>query len=303
VGVWDDLTATFAPVATFNNSTANVEHVECDFSNYTGNGRRIAFRNVLSNGANYDYSYNYIDDITLSLNEPSSACADGIATNYTEDFDSYTTSTIAATGVTPDCWEMVATDVDDVTGSKAPQVYYKSSFATSGSYTLRMVNRCVYAMPVLAEGVELNTLLLNMSVRQPVKCYQLEVGVWEYDENAQEYVFVPVDTINNTELTMTSVVVDFSNYSGTGNRIAFRNSLNSGARYDYSYNYIDDISLSSNEAKVSVNGSENVIDEMGVENYLESIVVYPNPTTDVVNVQCTMNNVQFTIYNVPITIH
>ena len=31
---------------------------------------------------------------------------------------------------------------------------------------------------------------------------------------------------------------------------------------------------------------------MGVENYLESIVVYPNPTTDVVNVQCTMNNVQ-----------
>ena len=262
VGVWDEQTESFVPVAVVNNSGTGIEEFSCNFSNYSGNGRRIAFRNSLNGGANYAYSYNYIDDITLSLNEPSGECADGISVGHIEDFDNYTTSTIAATGVTPDCWEIVATDVDDVTGSKAPQVYYKNSFATSGSYTLRMVNRCVYAMPEISEGTEMNTLVLIMNVRQPQKCYQLEVGVWEYDENAQEYVFVPVDTINNTELTMTSVNVDFSNYSGNGTRIAFRNSLNSGARYEYSYNYIDDISLSSNEAKVSVNGSENVIDEM-----------------------------------------
>ena len=294
VGVWDEQTESFVPVAVVNNSGTGIEEFSCNFSNYSGNGRRIAFRNSLNGGANYAYSYNYIDDITLSLNEPSGACADGISVGHIEDFDNYTTSTIAATGVTPDCWEMVATDVDDVTGSKAPQVYYKNSFATSGSYTLRMVNRCVYAMPEISEGTEMNTLVLIMNVRQPVKCYQLEVGVWEYDENAQEYVFVPVDTINNTELTMTSVNVDFSNYSGNGTRIAFRNSLNSGARYDYSYNYIDDISLSSNEAKVSVNGSENVIDEIGVERYLEGIAVYPNPTVgelhigavDVQKVEC-----------------
>ena len=37
-------------------STA-VEHVTCDFSGYNGNGRRIAFRNTLSNGKTWDYSY------------------------------------------------------------------------------------------------------------------------------------------------------------------------------------------------------------------------------------------------------
>ena len=36
-------TGSFVPVATFNNSTTNVEFVTCDFSNYNGNGNRIAF--------------------------------------------------------------------------------------------------------------------------------------------------------------------------------------------------------------------------------------------------------------------
>ena len=294
IGVWDEATEEFTPVAVVNNSTTDIKKFSCNFSNYTGNGRRIAFRNTLNSGANYNYSYNYIDDITLSLNDPAGDCADGITLPYEEDFDSYTTSTIAATGVTPDCWEMVLADVNDMPANKTPQVYYKSSFATSGSYTLRMFNRCVYAMPELAGDVELNTLLLTMNVRQPVKCYQLEVGVWEYDEQTQEGVFVPVETINNTELTMTPVTVDFSNYTGNGGRIAFRNSLNSGARYDYSYNYIDDIVLNTNEAKIAVNSNENVIDAIGVERYLEGIAVYPNPTvgelhigaTDVQKVEC-----------------
>ena len=64
VGIWDDATNNFTPVATFNNSTTAVEHVTCDFSNYNGNGRRVAFRNTLNNGKTWDYSYNYLDDIT-----------------------------------------------------------------------------------------------------------------------------------------------------------------------------------------------------------------------------------------------
>ena len=290
VGVWDEQTETFTPVALVNNSTTGIEKFTCNFSNYSGEGRRIAFRNTLNSGTNYNYSYNYIDDITLSLNEPAGSCADGITLPYEEDFDSYTTSTIAATGATPDCWEMVQEDVEMVAG-KTPQIYYKETFATSGSYTLRMADRCVYAMPVLAGDVELNTLQLTMNVRQPVKCYQLEVGVWEYDETTQEGVFVPVETINNTGTDMTSVAVDFSNYTGNGGRIAFRNSLNSGARYDYSYNYIDDIVLNIADAKITEVSNENV---NGVERYLESIAVYPNPTvgelhicaTDVQKVEC-----------------
>ena len=66
MGVWDDATSTFEPVALFNNATTGVEYVTCDFSDYSGNGRRIAFRNVLKSGFSYAYSYNYLDDITLT---------------------------------------------------------------------------------------------------------------------------------------------------------------------------------------------------------------------------------------------
>ena len=67
VGVWED-NGTFVPIATFNNSTTNTEHVTCDFSDYTGSGRRIAFRNINSNSN--AYSYNYIDDVSLIVLMP-----------------------------------------------------------------------------------------------------------------------------------------------------------------------------------------------------------------------------------------
>ena len=67
VGVWED-NGTFVPITTFNNSTTNTEHVTCDFSNYTGSGRRIAFRNINSNSN--AYSYNYIDDVSLIVLMP-----------------------------------------------------------------------------------------------------------------------------------------------------------------------------------------------------------------------------------------
>ncbi|MBR4646482.1 MAG: C10 family peptidase, partial [Bacteroidales bacterium] len=59
---------------------------------------------------------------------------------YTENFDHYTPSTTAATGVEPDCWEVINEDVA-LTEATMPQVYYNANFATSGSYTLRMKNR------------------------------------------------------------------------------------------------------------------------------------------------------------------
>ena len=294
VGVWDEQLLQFTPLAVVNNSGQETESFECNFTNYSGNGRRIAFRNTLNNGANYDYSYNYLDDVHVDYYEPWSFCDNYIESlPYDEDFDGVTQSTIAATGAKPECWEMVKSDVE-MSAGKNPQVYYKESFATSGKYTLRMADRCVFAMPELSSDIELNTVLLTMNVRQPNKCYQLEVGVWEYDDNAQTWVFVPVETINNTETDMTSVSVDFSNYTGNGGRIAFRNTLNGGARYNYSYNYIDDLVLNTNEAKIAEISNENISDAIGVERYLESIAVYPNPTVgelhigamDVQKVEC-----------------
>ena len=290
VGVWSD--GEFYPVALVDNATTGYEDFSCDFSKYDGPAGRIAFRNVLSKGKAFDYSYNYIDDIVVFLGE-TPVCDAVTSLNVTESFEDYTQSTVAATGVMPTCWEVVEKDVE-MAFDKYPQVYNNPNFAGTGDYSLVMIDRCVIAMPELEDGIELNDVTLTMKLRQPNTQYQLEVGVWEvgYDENQEPIEqFVPVATLHNADNTVTEVSCDFASYTGNGTRIAFRNTLKSG-NYNYSYNYLDDITLTLTEAKIAASSSANVIDEMDVENYLENIVVYPNPTKDVINVQCTMYNVQ-----------
>ncbi|MCR4825790.1 MAG: hypothetical protein K5882_02435 [Bacteroidales bacterium] len=239
VGVMNE-NGDFEMVTEINNTGTEMEHVTIDFSSYTGNGHRIAFRNTLG-GANYVYSYNYIDDIGLYVVNP--VGGDTTEVNnctiqtlpFSENFDGYTTSTVASTGVQPACWELVQEDVA-MTDASRPQLFYKSSFAHSGDYTLKMQNRCVYAMPALSEEIEINQLRLEMYLRQANAAYQLEVGVWDGQE------FAPVKRINNSTTNVEYVVCDFTGFTGTGHRIAFRNVLGSG-NYVYSYNYIDDITL------------------------------------------------------------
>ena len=244
VGVWED-DSTFVPVARFNNPTTDVEYVECDFSEYTGNGRRIAFRNVLTDGAHYNYSYNYIDDISLTPtgflwdDDDWFKCVNGtILLPYSENFENYTSNTTPSTGIEPDCWELVREDAPMSYASR-PQLYCKSAFAHSGDYSLKLQNRGIYAMPYLSiSATPINQVKLEMYLRQPKAAYQLEVGLW----NGRE--FVPVKRFNNSTTGVEHVECDFSNYTGNGRCIAFRNVLGNGANYNYSYNYIDDITLS-----------------------------------------------------------
>ena len=271
VGVWDEVNETFTPVALVNNSTTGVEKYICDFSNYDGSGRRIAFRNVLDGGKTWSYSYNYIDNVVLSLAE----CA-AITETYTESFETVTTNTsTAATGAAPACWEIVE-GAETISYNGYPQVYYNSDFAETGSYSLRMSDRCVYAMPEFADGVNIGDLSMTMYVRQPNSFYQLEVGVWNGTE------FTVVETVNNSDDAVTEVTVNFDGYEGTG-RIAFRNSLNGGMTWSYSYNYIDDISFTVNASKMSADGGNN-LDEADADRYLNNIAVYPNPTTGVLHI-------------------
>ncbi|MCR4827176.1 MAG: T9SS type A sorting domain-containing protein, partial [Bacteroidales bacterium] len=292
VGVWSD--GEFYPVALVDNATTGYEDFSCDFSKYDGPAGRIAFRNVLSKGKSYDYSYNYIDDIVVSLGE-TPVCDAVTSLNVTESFEDYTQSTVAATGVMPTCWEVVEKDVE-MAFDKYPQVYNNPNFAGTGDYSLVMIDRCVIAMPELEDGIELNDVTLTMKLRQPNTQYQLEVGVWEvgYDENQEPIEqFVPVATFHNADNTVTEVSCDFASYTGNSTRIAFRNTLKT-ANYNYSYNYLDDITLTLTEAKIAASSNANVIDEMDVENYLESIAIYPNPTVgelhigavDVQKVEC-----------------
>ncbi len=290
VGVWDDATNTFMPVALFNNATTGVEQVMCDFSGYTGNGRRIAFRNVLGSGKTWNYSYNYLDDITLTLLGLDDCT---VSLSHTETFEDYTAVTTAATGTEPDCWELVQEDVQ-MPDNKKPQLYYRSDFAHSGNYSLLLNYRGVYAMPNLdAVDANISDLHLSMYLRQPNAAYTLEVGVWEPGDDSEETgVFVPVHVFNNKTTDVTFVECDFSNYTGNGGRIAFRNTLTSGKTWSYSYNYLDDITLDYAVAAKGAASDESVIDAMAADLDQVDVVVYPNPTKDVVNVQCTMNNVQ-----------
>jgi hypothetical protein len=222
-----------------------------------------------------DHSYNYIDNLTLTT-IPAVEC-DPFEIGVTESFDTYTGSTNGFTGVEPACWELVKKDVD-MSAGYYPQLYYKSSFAHSGDYSLLLTDRCVYAMPELPAGVNVGDLHMKLYVRQPYNIYQLEVGVWDESEET----FTSVKLINNSTSEVTLCEFDFPS-TVTGGRIAFRNTLNNGATISHSYNYIDDIELT----LAGSEGSKSEMVEEGsfdTDRYLDNIVVYPNPTTGVLHI-------------------
>jgi hypothetical protein len=242
VGVMSDLSnaSTFVPVATINNSSTTASVLQTvDFASYSGSGRYIAFRNVLASGYSGDFSLNYIDDISLELRPASCPAISTADLPYSDNFDSYTTSTTAKTGVAPDCWTLAHQDVT-MTDEYKPMVYYASANAHSGNYSLILNKRGIYAMPEFDGDV--STLQLSFYVKQSAAKYQLQVGVMSDLSNAS--TFVPVATINNSSTTASVLQsVDFASYSGSGRYIAFRNILASGYSGDFSLNYIDDISL------------------------------------------------------------
>ena len=264
----------FEVVKTINNASTEMEPITVDFSAYTGSSHRIAFRNTVPKGSTLSYSYNYIDDIVLDY-AGDMLC--GITLPYTENFDGFTTSTTAETGVEPTCWEVVTEDAT-LTAATRPQVYYGN--ATSGNYSLRMKNRCVYAMPEFAEEVDVSTLAMRFNLRQSNAKYRLQVGVLN---TAGEFELVA--TLNNSSTEMEEVTVDFSDYNGNGNRIAFRNTVSKGSTLTYSYNYLDDINIFSSTTKMNVVdvNTDNAV-AMPVDRYLESITVYPNPTTGMLHI-------------------
>ena len=179
------------------------------------------------------------DDASLLLNVGFHTACVAFSVPFFEDFDSYTTSTTAATGVEPNCWTLAHQDVSWTSASYYPQLYYSSAHAHSGSYSLRLYYRGIYALPAMDTNI--NLLQMNFWVRQTSTSYQLAVGVMS--DLADETTFVPIDTIICSSTSAPEEhTVYFNNYTGNGRYIAFRNITTS--TYSYSYNYIDDVSVS-----------------------------------------------------------
>ena len=288
VGVMNDLSdpSTFIPVATINNSSTTASILNTvDFSTYTGGGHYIAFKNILAPGTSGDFSCNYIDDLTLDIRQdPCLLRAADLP--YTDNFDTYTTSTTAKTGVEPTCWTLAHQDVA-MTADYMPMIYYKASNAHSGSYSLILNKRGIYAMPAYEGSV--STLRLQFYVKQTALKNQLQVGVMSDLNDAS--TFVPITTIDNTSYTAYEYkTVNFSSYTGSGHYIAFRNTLAPGNTGDYSLNYIDDLTLSVAGAK----SGDDIADEMTPSH---DIRLYPNPTTGKVTVEADEEVLRIDVYD------
>ena len=142
---------------------------------------------------------------------------------------------------------------------------------------MRMLNRCIYAMPVLNDDINVADLSMAFQLRQPNSVFRFQVGVVGEEGN-----FTVVKTLKCNSTGMEPKEVNFASLASAvaspGNRIAFRNTLVPGTGmstdyFDYCYNYIDDVVLSvTNIAKKDESGMDADAD-------LESIDVYPNPTT------------------------
>ena len=280
----------FVPVAVVNNSDKDMNYFECGFKSAIESLEEgyehlyIAFRNF--GGSSTDkYCSNYLDDITLTYVDEDMYCT--IPVPYTQTFENIPnianiTNSEGAIGVEPDCWEVITADAA-LTSTTKPQLYAgynmtDGALSSDGNYTLRMKNRCVYAMPELEAGVDIHDLTMTFSLLQGKKVYRLQVGVVEADGT-----FTPVNTFNLPEdNNVQKVTVDFADYdaNGTGRRIAFRNTVSNSATIEYSTNFIDDIEIV-NTATITPEGNKV---EGGVNNamnadILEDIMVYPNPTT------------------------
>ena len=281
VGIITDINnpdESFVPVAVVNNPTKSMTHFECGFwtvKDLVGEGRYIAFKNI--GGSEGDpYCTNYLDDITLTY-VGEEMCA--VSLPHTWTFEGLSELS-GATGVEPDCWDVIVEDAALESTTK-PQVYRGFNNTPDGHYSLRMKNRCIYAMPVL-EVIPTNNgvdLTMTLNVRQPNELYRLQVGVLDAQDN-----FNVVKTIRCNGTSMEEFTVNFSNY--TGGRIAFRNTLvpSTGMDvdyYDYSFNYLDDIHID----YTAVGKADGSMSEaFAADRDLENIAVYPNPTTGMLHI-------------------
>ena len=263
----------YTPVALVNNSDKNLHYFECNFASVkdlTGEGRYIVFKNV--GGSEGDlYCNNYLDDITLTYVDNEGVNCQ-ITESYTEDFEAY------LVGAEPDCWEVIEEYVT-LESSTRPQVYGNYNTTAGGSNSLRLKNRCMYAMPAFGEYYSISNFTMTFNLRQPKSIYRLQVGLVDAEGN-----FNLVKTFKCSNTTdMQPMSVSFSNldFPYTDDmRVAFRNTLVPGTGMsteylDYSINYIDDINFSY-EAKGKVEANADAFDANAD---LESIEVYPNPTT------------------------
>ena len=217
-----------------NSAGYTVEYGLHGFTPGTGTQVATSQRNVTLTGltpeTEYDvYVWGNCDTVAYSFTTPCNV----VSLPYIENFDSYTTSTTAASGIQADCWDFILTGPSaNQTSSYYPQVYYSTTYANSGNYCYRFYGVGVHMLPPMP--TTLDSLQITFNTYKTTDAYELEVGVMEGS------MFVPIQNITYTSGNHTEVTVTFNNYHGNSRIIAFRNSH---PTYGYSYHYIDDVEV------------------------------------------------------------
>lgn len=183
-------------------------------------------------------------DWTVTRVEAATTCVPVTIIPFTENFDSYTHTSNPSNGTgasnVPNCWDAVNT------GSSYPAypyVYYSSSNAYNGSYSLRFYTASgsnyadqIAVLPVIDNSIPLSTLQISFKARSNAANTPFTLVVGEMSGGASS--FVPVDTLTISGTTYTTYVVYFDTYTGTGNRIALKAPKPSSGN---NRGYVDDI--------------------------------------------------------------
>ena len=156
---------------------------------------------------------------------------------FTEGFDNYGTGTATAY---PPCWTKYST----YTNSTALPYCSSTHYAGTGSLYLYVATSGTYNMAILppfAASIPINTLQATFMHRGTNSTDRTIVGVMS--NPADPNTFIPVDTVYpaSTASTWTEREVVFSNYTGTGQYIAFMNHYTTTNCYTYVDNLVIDL--------------------------------------------------------------
>ncbi|MFV0500745.1 MAG: fibronectin type III domain-containing protein, partial [Bacteroidales bacterium] len=176
----------------------------------------ISLTNLLTNTA---YDIQIKTDCSVELSEPSflvqfrTACGAISSFPWTESFDSY-----GGTGSAyyPACWNKVTTYSSypylSPTNYSAPSSLY--FYATSGNYNIAI-------LPAIDASVQVNSLSLFMKIYKGNAANNMVIGIMSDSININSFDTIAVVSPQSTG-TWETFHVPFTNYTGTGQYIAFK---------------------------------------------------------------------------------
>ncbi len=161
-------------------------------------------------------------------------CAETLSIPYSNNFDSYNVASYDY--YFPECWYRLNTYVLDrpcvnTTNYSAPNsLYFYTS--TAGTYNVAI-------LPSVDASVPVSSLRATFMYRANSAADRIQVGVMTDPTDVNTFVAVSTIAPASTPTEWIEKIVDFSNYTGTGRYIAFKNEY----LQTFAYGYIDDLEI------------------------------------------------------------